>query len=322
MMHSRLIPDVKRLGLHSAAWRVVARAIATAALLSATAGAAVPRAQATGMVINVVASTNVYADVIAQLGGSHVQVMGILSDPNTDPHTYESSTSDAGAVAKATLVVQNGIGYDDFMGKLESASPNAKRVVVDVGKTLGYKVGDNPHIWYNPSTMPRIAPLIVDALAKQDPADAATFRANLKTFIASLRPWTALIAQVKQRFAGAPIAITEPVFSLEATAMGLKILTPTSFAFAIMEGNDPSPQDVQFQKNLFSGNKVKAFFYNQQAVAPITVTLEGLARTHHIPIVGVYETKPLAKNYQQWMVAEAQATLKALASGVSTEKIS
>lgn len=301
------------------AW--AARGLVAALLLGSALGAPRERASAAGTVIDVVASTNVYGDITSQLGGSHVKVTAILSNPNTDPHTYESSTADARAVARATLVVQNGIGYDDFMGKLEAASPNGRRVVIDVGTALGHKQGDNPHLWYDPSTMPRIASLIVSALARQDLADAAAFRARLKSFDASLRPWTDLLARVRRRYAGTPIAVTEPVFGYAAQAMGLKVLTPNTFAQAIMEGNDPSPQDVQVEKGLLTGNKAKAFFYSQQAVAPIALTLLGLAHGHHIPIVGVYETKPLSKTYQQWMLAEIQATQKALANGVSTEKI-
>jgi zinc/manganese transport system substrate-binding protein len=273
------------------------------------------------MVISVVASTNVYADAISQLGGSHVRVTGILSNPNTDPHTYESSTTDAAAVARATLVVQNGIGYDDFMGKLEGASPNPKRVVIDVGKTLGYKDGDNPHLWYKPDTMPRIVPLIVAALARQDPADRAVFEANSRTFQASLQPWLRHIAAIKKQYGGTPVAVTEPVFDYAAQAAGLKILTPYTFQAAIMGGTDPSPQDVQLQKGFFSKKLIKVFFYNQQAVAPITAQLLSLAHANHIPVVGVYETRPLTKTYQQWMMAEMSAVQLALAKGISTEQI-
>jgi zinc/manganese transport system substrate-binding protein len=273
------------------------------------------------MVISVVASTNVYADVVAQLGGGHVRVIGLLSDPNADPHSYESSTKDAAAVAKATLVVQNGIGYDDFMGKLEGASPNTKRVTIDAGAVLGYKAGDNPHLWYKPDTMLRLAPLVVAALEKQDPADKSTFEANLKTFNNSLKPWFAQIAAIKKQFLNVPVAVTEPVFDYAVRAAGLKIVTPYTFQSAIMGGTDPSPQDVQFQKNLFSKKVIKVFFYNQQAVAPITVQLLNLAHANHIPVVGVYETKPLHKTYQQWMQAEMTAVQLALAKGVSTEQI-
>lgn len=312
LIHSQRAPRYLSVGL---------RALAATALLG-TALLEAPRpARAAGMVINVVASTNVYADVISQLGGAHVRVTGILSNPNTDPHTYESSTTDAGAVARATLIVQNGLGYDSFMSSLEGASPNARRVVIDVGRSLGYRDGDNPHIWYNPKTMPALAPLIVAALSRQDPADAAAFHANLRAFDASLAPWTALIASVRKRYPAVPIAITEPVFGYAADALGFRILTPRSFALAIQQGNDPSPQDVQAEKGLFTGGKIRLFYYNQQAVAPITETLLGMARARRIPIIGVYETRPLARNYQQWMMAEIQATQKALATGASTEKI-
>lgn len=300
---------------------LVPRLLAVAALALGAVGLQSHTARAAGAVIQAVASTNVYGDVIEQIGGARVSVFSILSDPNTDPHSYESNTTDAAAVARATLVVQNGIGYDSFIAKLENASPNARRTVLDAGASLGYKTGDNPHIWYSPTTMPRVAALVAAALSRQDPAGAATFAANLRRFDATLKPWTNGIAALRKRYAGTPIAITEPVFSYEAQALGLKILTPNSFALAIMEGNDPSPQDAQLETNLFTANKVKAFFYNQQAVAPITVRLLGLARSHRIAIVGVYETKPSSRTYQQWMLAELQATRLALSKGISTEKI-
>jgi zinc/manganese transport system substrate-binding protein len=280
-----------------------------------------PAAAARPIVLRAVGSTNVYADVIQQIGGSHVSVTGILSNPNADPHTYESSTADATAVEQATLIVENGLGYDAFMNKLENASPNRGRVVIDAGSALGHRDGDNPHIWYNPATMPRVAALIAAALGRQDPADKRLFAAHLRAFDRSLKPWTDLISVVRKRFAGTPVAITEPVFGYAANALGFKILTPNSFAMAIMQGNDPAPQDVLAEQDLFTRNEVKVFFYNQQAVAPITVRLLALARAHHIPIVGVYETKPRDKTYQQWMLAEVQATYTALTRGTSTEHI-
>ena len=279
------------------------------------------RTQAAPYVVNVVAAENEYGDVIAQIGRSHVHVTSIISDPNTDPHSYESSTKDAAAVAQAQLIVVNGLGYDAFMQKLENASPRAGRVVIDVGRVFGRRVGDNPHQWYDPSTMPRVGELVVAQLARDDPADAATFRANLRTFDASLAAYTHAIAQVKRRFAGTPVAVTKPVFGYALAAAGLRVLTPSSFQLAIQEGNDPAPQDVQIEKGLFTGNKVKLFAYNQQAVAPITASLLPLARAHHIPIVGVYETKPRSMRYQQWMLAEMTAVYKALSTGVSTETL-
>lgn len=275
-----------------------------------------------GTVIQAIGAENFYADVIKQIGGSRVAALGIINNPSTDPHSYESSTRDASAVASAALVVQNGLGYDAFMNKLEAASPNKGRMVIDVGAALGYKTGDNPHLWYNPSTMPRVAALIAAALARRDPADKALFQANLRRFDAALTAWTGRIAALRRRFKGAPVAVTEPVFDYAASAVGLNVLTPSSFQLAVMEGNDPSLQDVQTEQNLFTQNKVKVFIYNQQAVVPITAKLLALARAHHIPVVGVYESMPRGKNYQGWMLAEMEALDRALSHGISTERMS
>jgi len=271
--------------------------------------------------VQVVAAENFYGDVVRQIGGAHVAVTSIISNPSTDPHSYESSTSDASAVGRAALIVQNGLGYDAFMRKLEDASPNRGRTIIDAGAVFGRKTGDNPHQWYDPATMPRVAALVAAELARRDPRDRAYYAANLRRFNASLRPWTHLIAALRSRYRGAPVAVTEPVFGYALAALGLDVRTPRSFQLAIQEGNDPSPQDVQTEQSLLTGNRVKVLFYNQQAVEPTTTTLLGLARAHHVPIVGVYETMPPDKTYQGWMLAELQATGKALGAGVSTERI-
>lgn len=320
-----------------AAWGVALAAggaVALVALVALVAGAAAlpaspaspaleaQHAPAAGSdVIQAVGAENFYANVIQQIGGRHVAALGIISNPATDPHSYESSTTDAAAVARASLIVQNGLGYDAFMQKLAAASPNKARTVIDVGQVFGRKAGDNPHQWYDPATMPRVAGLVAAVLARLDPADRETFQANLRRFDASLKPWIAHIAALRRRYKGAPIAVTEPVFGYAAQAVGLRVLTPRSFQLAIQEGNDPAPQDVQAVQNLLIQQKVKVFLYNLQAVEPITERLLGLARAHHIPIVGVYESMPLSSTYQSWMEAELNALDLALSHGRSTERI-
>ncbi len=300
--------------------RRVARGAAIAALgLSGIATLVLGGLVAT--VVNVVAAENFYGNVIEQIGGMHVHVTSIISNPNTDPHSYESSTTDASAMAGAQIVVRNGLGYDSFIDKLANASPSSGRVLIDVGQVFGRKTGDNPHQWYDPATMPRVAALVATHLSRLDPIDKGTFQANLRAFDASMSVYTSRIAALRKRFAGTPIAVTEPVFGYAAAAVGLTVLTPRSFQLAIQEGNDPSPQDVQTEENLFTSNRVKMFAYNQQAVAPITTKLLPLARAHHIPVIGVYETMPLSRTYQGWMAAEMDAVDRALSHGVSTETI-
>ncbi|HEX2681184.1 MAG TPA: zinc ABC transporter substrate-binding protein, partial [Candidatus Dormibacteraeota bacterium] len=190
--------------------------------------------------IPVVAAENFYGDVVAQLGGDHVLVTSIMSDPNVDPHAYETSAKDGAAIADARLVIQNGIGYDAFIDHLLASSPNPKRTVIVVAALTGHKDGDNVHLWYAPSTMPQVAQAIVDALSKADPDNAAYYQARYQAFQESLRPLTRIVAQIHDRYAGTPLAATEPIFEYTAEALGLHILTPRAFMKAIEEGVDPS----------------------------------------------------------------------------------
>ena len=296
-------------------WKFLWRLFAAAILVGAATGAASAKP------LQAVGTENFYANVIAQIGGPYVRVYSILNNPNTDPHSYESDTRDASVVASADLVVQNGVGYDAFMQKLEAASPRSNRTVIDVGALLGMHAGDNPHLWYRPQTMPQVASAIATRLEQLDPTHRAVFEANRARFVRSLQPWFTQIASLRKRYAGTPIAVTEPVFNYTAQAIGLDIKTPQSFQLAIEEGNDPAPQDVSTVRTLLSGRKVRLFVYNQQTVEPTTVELLEVAHTAHLPVVGVYETMPQGQTYQSWMLAEVDAVQKALQNGESTEHL-
>jgi zinc/manganese transport system substrate-binding protein len=271
--------------------------------------------------INAVGVENQYADVIAQIGGMYVQVSAIETDPNTDPHSFEVSPRVATQIASASLIVKNGVGYDSWVDKILAAAPNADRKVIDVQQLL--KLPDstpNPHLWYDPKTMPAVAKAVADALSAVQPAEAGYFQANAKAFDASLEPWFAAIASFKANLGGTPVATNEPVADYLLEAMGCNIATPFSFQAAIMNGTDPSPQDVTTQTKLLGEKQVKVLVYNQQVTDPLTQSLLGLAKQSGIPIVGVYETMPApGYNYQSWMLAEVASLQKAVADKVSTE---
>jgi zinc/manganese transport system substrate-binding protein len=273
--------------------------------------------------INAVGVENEYADVISQIGGKYVQVTAIETDPNTDPHTFEVSPQVATQIAAASLIVKNGVGYDSWADKIISATPNADRKVIDVQQLLGLPDSTpNPHLWYDPKTMPAVAQAVAAALSALQPSAADYFAANVKTFDASLQPWFAAIASFKARHGGTPVAVTEPVADYLLEAMGCNIATPFSFQAAIMNGTDPSPQDVSTQNNLLSQNQVRVFVYNQQVTDPLTQSLLGLAKKNGIPVVGVYETMPApGYNYQSWMLAEVTSLSKAVTGKVSTETL-
>jgi zinc/manganese transport system substrate-binding protein len=266
---------------------------------------------------------NEYADVISQIGGKYVQVQAIETNPNTDPHTFEASPKIAKEIAAAQLIVVNGVGYDDWADKIMSASHRPNRKVINVQKLLGLPDDTaNPHLWFDPKTMPAVAKAVGDTLAELDPAQAADFHANAEKFVASLEPWNAAIAAFKARHDKTPVAVTEPVADYLLQAMGFNILTPFTLEKAIMDGNDPSPQDVTTQNGLLSDNKVKVFAYNQQVTDALTKSFLDTSKKAGIPVVGVYETMPTpGYTYQSWMLAEVAALEKAVTDKVSTETL-
>jgi zinc/manganese transport system substrate-binding protein len=274
-------------------------------------------------VIVAVGAENEYANVIGQVGGKYVQASAIMSNPNTDPHTFEASASVARTVSAAQLVVQNGVGYDTFMTTIENAAPSSSRKVIVVQNLLGLPDSTpNPHLWYKPSTMPAVANAVAADLAALQPAHAAYFKANAAAFIASLTAWNNAIAAFKAQYANTPVATTEPVADYMLQAAGADNLTPWALQADIMNGTDPSAQDVAVQRNLFTQHKVKVFLYNQQVTDSLTESFISLAQANGIPVVGVYETMPVpGYDYQSWMLAEVQDLQKAVTSKVSSEHL-
>jgi zinc/manganese transport system substrate-binding protein len=299
-------------------------ALAGAALLAAgcSSSLALEGTSPNGTIVAVGAESQ-YADVIQQVGGKYVQVSAIMSNPSTDPHTFEASASVGRLVNAARLVVQNGLGYDTFMDSIEKAVPDSGRHVIVVQKLLGLPdSAPNPHLWYDPGTMPKVAAAVADSLAALQPGHAAYFKANAKTFTNSLKTWTSAIAAFKQQHPGTPVATTEPVADYLLQALGADNKTPWAFQADVMNGTDPSAQDVAIERSLFTQHKVKAFLYNQQVTDSLTESFIALARASGIPVVGVYETMPEpGYHYQSWMQAEVRDLQKAVTSGVSSEHL-
>jgi zinc/manganese transport system substrate-binding protein len=268
---------------------------------------------AKGTALPVVASTNVYGDIARQIGGSRVAVTSILSDPNADPHLFEPGTKNGLAVAHARVVVQNGLGYDAFMSRLESSAPNDKRQVVTISDVLGIQGHDaNPHLWYDVPELPRIATAIEHALAKADPAHAVEYQSGLRSFIRSLAPLQSTVARIRAEHAGAPVAYTEPVPGYLVAAAGLRNLSLSSFTLPIEEGSEPSASAVSAMMTLAAKHRIKILFYNNQAVSPITQRVRAAAKSADVPVIGVAETVPAGLTFQAWQLKQARELLTAL----------
>jgi zinc/manganese transport system substrate-binding protein len=261
----------------------------------------------------VVASTNVYGDIARQIGGSHVSVTSVLSDPNADPHLFEPGTANGLAVSQARVVIQNGLDYDSFMSRLERSAPSDNRTVVTISDVLGIHGQDaNPHLWYDVPALPKIAAAIEQALAKADPAHSSGYQSGLRSFVASLAPLQATVAKIRATHAGAPVAYTEPVPGYLIEAAGLRDLSLSSFTHPIEEGSEPPASAVSAMTSLATQHRIKVLLYNNQAVSPITKRVNAAARAAGVPVVGVAETVPAGLTFQAWQSNQARVLLQAL----------
>jgi zinc/manganese transport system substrate-binding protein len=264
--------------------------------------------------LDVVAAENVYGNIAAQIGGPHVSVTSILTSPNADPHLFEPGTSAGLAVSEAKVALQNGLGYDAFMTKLEDAAPSKSRSVVTMADVLDVHSNDaNPHLWYDVPRLGRVAGAIAAAFARADRPHASAYRAGLSRFERSLAPLRQEVATIRDRFPGAPVAYTEPVPGYLVAAAGLRNLAPGSFTRPIEEGTEPSPSAVAAMDALVSQHRIRVLLYNSQAVSPLTARLRDAARQAGIPVVPVTETLPPGLTFQQWQLRQARALAAGLA---------
>jgi zinc/manganese transport system substrate-binding protein len=268
-----------------------------------------------GTVLNVAASINAWGSILSQLGGAHVHEVSIITNPDTDPHSYEPTPADGRTIADSQLFVENGIGYDPWAAQALAASPNSSRVVLDVGQLVGVANGGNPHRWYSPSNVETVADTITADLKKLDPADASYFDGQRHAFeTTGLSQYHQLISDIKAKYAGTPVGASESIFAPLADALGLDLLTPASFLKAISEGTDPSAADKATIDAQIAQKKIKVYVFNSQNSTPDVAAQVGAARQQQIPVTAVTETlSPATASFQDWQVAQLKALRAALA---------
>ena len=277
---------------------------------------ALPLAQATPgraaeSQIAVVAAENFYGDIARRIGGDRVSVVSIMNNPDQDPHLFETTPGIVRQIAAAQIVILNGANYDSWMDKLLTAAPRRDRTVINAAQVTGYKTENNPHLWYDPATMPAVAAAIADALARADSTHAADYNARLKATLASLDQITQRVAQLKAKHAGVPVTATEPVFGPMARALGLTMRNER-FQLAMMNDTEPSARDVAAFESDLKERKVRLLIYNSQVSEKLTERLRNIAKRSIVPVIGVTETMPPNVKFDDWLLGELDALDKAL----------
>lgn len=265
--------------------------------------------------VTVVAAENFWGNIAAQLGGEHVSVSSVISNPDADPHDYEPTPADGRAVASARYVIANGVGYDPWAAKLVAANPAPSRTVLTVGDLIGVPEGDNPHRWYSPADVHRVVERITADYQKIDPADAAYFAQRKQVFqTQSLARYDQLVSDIRARYGGTPIGASESVVTPLAEGLGLTVRTPESFLDAISEGADPTAADKSTVDEQIRDKQIKVYIYNSQNATPDVKAQVDAATAAGIPVATVTETLvPETAMFQDWQVAQLQRIEQALA---------
>lgn len=266
--------------------------------------------------ITIVAAENFYGEAAAAIGGEGVSVTSVIAQPGADPHDYEPTPSVATAVADAKLVILNGADYDPWMARLIAASADDMRKVIDVGELTGHAPGDNPHVWYDPKAMPALANALAAALIAIDPEGKEKYEHRRDVFLAEIAAIQQRVDALRARFAGTPVAATEPVFGYMAEAIGLKMQND-AFQTAIMNETEPSASALATMESSIQENRVAVLFYNAQVEDPLTRHLAETAKAAGVPVVGVTETQPEGKSFAAWMLDALDAAAKALGEPAS-----
>jgi zinc/manganese transport system substrate-binding protein len=264
--------------------------------------------------LQVIAAENFWGSLAAQLGGEKATVKSIIVNPGTDPHSYNPTAKDARTMAMAKMAIVNGLGYDTWAPKLLAASPLSGRVVLNVGNLLGLKEGANPHQWYSPRSVYEVIDQIVADYDKLDPAARSYFAQRKQVFeTGGLARYNQLRQVIRSKYAGVPVGYSESIFRPLGEDLGLRLVTPYSFAKAIAEGTDISAADKQTVDNQAYKHLIKVWVFNSQNVTPDVQRVNQLASEAHIPITTVSETlSPASDSFQHWQVAQLEGLLGAL----------
>lgn len=266
--------------------------------------------------LSVLAAENFWGDIARQVGREHVHVEPVISDPEADPHLYESDASTAGKVAKADVVITNGLGYDEFMDKLLDTTKDSKRQVVTAATVLNITDPEaNPHLWYDIPETAKVADAIAASFSAKDPSSKQAYEANAAEYKRSLESLRVKLEGIRTKHNGQQVAYTERVAGYLLEDAGLVSATPEGFTNAIESGSDPSPSDTQAMESLLRERRIKVLLYNSQATSPLAENLQAIAKENNVPVVAVSETMPKdARDYQAWQSKQLDELQRALDS--------
>lgn len=194
------------------------RTLLLTGLLAASLGAFGGPASAQDKKLSVVASFSIIGDLAKQVGGENIELKTLVG-PDGDAHVYEPRPADAMALARADVILVNGLLLEGFMERLIEAS-QAKAPITTVsdganilndptgghyhfvdGKAIFHATPDDPHAWQSVANAKTYVRNIEKAFCAADASDCATYKSNVAAYIEKL---TALDADIKAQIGAIP----------------------------------------------------------------------------------------------------------------------
>ncbi|VDG20386.1 metal ABC transporter solute-binding protein, Zn/Mn family [Lactiplantibacillus mudanjiangensis] len=277
--------------------------LAVLGLIGLLTGCTTPKTTTKAGQIKILTSLNFYGETAKQVAGKYGQVTAVINRASIDPHDFEPTVKTAKQASSAALIIDNGLGYDGWMSKLTTNKADGTKVLT-VGTTVAGKAnGANEHVWYDPTTMPKLATAIAKQLGTIQPAHRQYFLKQAAQYQTSLKPLTKLIKQLKANVHGQKVAVSEPVFDYALKSLGYKI-SNNHFAMAIENGADPSPKDIQQMQQAIKHHRIAFFVENTQSDSNIVDNMVQLAHQYNVPVLKVTETLPAHQTYRSWMLSQ------------------
>jgi zinc/manganese transport system substrate-binding protein/manganese/iron transport system substrate-binding protein len=238
-----------------------------------------------GKTLDVVATTTQVQDFTHVIGGDRIRLSGILK-PNVDAHDFEPSPADVDAIARADILIKNGVGLEKWLDDTVT-SAGFHGTTVDASTGVPIIKGDDPaepagdpHIWQSPLNAKRMVANIERALAAADPADAGYFKANLDAYQARLDALDRDIARQINGLANKKLVTNHDAFAYYVQRYHLEFIGSIIPSFDTSA--ELSAKDVTDLVAKIKATGVKAIF-SETSLPPRTA--ETIAREAHVKVV-------------------------------------
>jgi zinc/manganese transport system substrate-binding protein len=299
----------------SGGWAVGVLALALTACASSGRGGTPPPAAAGACPtapVSIVVTVDQWGDIVNRLAGACGRVTTIFASSSADPHDYEPSPADAASFEDAALVVVNGLDYDPWADKAVAAL-DRRPEVVNAGKVVGLRTGDNPHVWYGPEYVSEVADAVTRALGNVEPHDATYFDRSNRAWKTAMRQYRTEIERIKPRAVGKAYGATEGVFDYMAAALGMRNATPAGFQRTSANDAEPAPGDLHEFEEALTNGAMSVLVFNTQTEGAIPDQLRNVADAAHVPVVNVTESVPPSyDSFEGWQVSQLRDLATAL----------